>query len=53
MRKRRLEKPTNMDKKILDSRSAGLTQRQKDGIYDHCRYDVEKFCPKLKSTNKN
>ena len=43
----------NLGKKILASRGAGLTQSQKDGIFDHCSYDVQRFCPSITRSDAN
>lgn len=43
----------DMQKKIFAARSAGLTASQREGIYDHCAYDINLFCPSISPSDKN
>lgn len=43
----------NLAKQIFAARSAGLTKSQRQGIYDHCSYDVKRFCPWISDADRN
>ena len=43
----------DMGKKIFAARSAGLTKTQREGIYNHCEYDLTRFCPEILPTDVN